>query len=256
MRKKWIAVGLILIFSGLIMIPMGMNTVSISFIPDPENFYTKTNTWNISGYFEKDRRLTLSITPAEKWGLVAGDFMGSLPDEFAKYNETIAGMVRTYHIDYIYLFINITDPKNGTTRFCALYFTVNNPNALFPPINPDPFVVAVSSNDGGLKFPDQLIVDREGNYLYLDDIWGITTYNGTYKISIWEDPELRALGSPLKLELQSARIIEEYPYYSLVPVGGVVVGTGVVSSLLGTKASKKTRKIYRKGYKNKRSKIK
>jgi len=257
MKKKWIAIGLILVLSGLIMIPIGINSTSIGFISDTKSpTYTETNSWNISGYFKENRKLTLTITTNNKWGLMAADFWGDLPEEFAMLNETIKGL----NMYYIYLTVNITDPKNGTTMFRVLYVTPKNPssNTLAPPLRL--FSVAVSFNDGGLKFPDELVV-KENNYLYLKedvggDVWGITTYSGTYKVSIKEDSTLKVFGPPLKLKLESALVVKESPYYFLVPIGGVVVSTGVVSSLLGTKASKKPRKVYRKGYKNKRSKIK
>ena len=250
MKKKWIAIGLTLVLSGLIMVPIGINSTSIGFIQDTKSpTYTETNSWNISGYFKENRKLTLTITTNKRWGLIAAEFLGDLPEEFAVLNETLWGL----NMYYIHLTVNVTDPKNGTTMFRVLYVTPKNPpsNTLEPPLLL--FSVAVSSNDGGLKFPDELVV-KENNYLYLKkdvggDVWGITTYSGTYKVSIKEDPALKMFGPPLKLKLESALVVKESPYYFLVPIGGVVAGAGVVSSLLGTKASKKTRKIYRKGYK-------
>jgi len=247
MKKKWIALGLILIFSGLIMIPTGANLTSSAFVPESKDYPPVTNDWSISGYFEANRKLTLSITPNDEWAMLGGEFYGDIPPEFAMLNNTILSQ----HISYIYLRINITDPKGGITSFCALYFILESSRTWKQYLALE--AVAVSSNDGGLKFPEYILSDKWEKYLYLDlnkdrAIFGITSYNGTYRVHIKEDPALKSLGPPLKLELRSERIVETHPYYFLVPVGGVIASAGVFSSIFGMKATTKPKRRKKRIY--------
>jgi len=243
MKKNLAFAGLILTFAGIIIISIGTNTTSLTFKPEgsPEIVY---NSWNISRTFEKGHKLTLSITTNPKWGFLGADFSGDLPEEFSSLNETIISQ----HINFIYLRVNVTDRYGGVTGFCILYFVVETSQ---PFLSLDPFAVAVSYNHGGLDFPDDLVMFKENNYLYLKgkEITGITAYRGEYKVNIWKDPELKAYGDPVKLELKSELVVKEHPYYFLVPLGGITIGIGTTTSIWGTK--KGTGKIHKYGMKRK-----
>ena len=241
MHKGWLLVGMLFIIFGSLAAAVGVSATSLTFSNDDDfKPVSVTKSWNISGYFEKNRRLTVSITVNRDWGVLAADYFGDLPPEFSKLNETLT-LNKQY---YIYLYVNVKDPKGGITRFCVLYFAVNDPQYIFPRL--DLFAVAVSSNAGGLEFPDDLLVGKDNGYLYLKreyKICGITHYDGVYNISIEEDPALTSIGPPLKLELSSQLVSVEHPYQFLTYIGGVFITGGAISFVAWKRDEIKRKKL-------------
>ena len=233
--------GVILVFAGLLLIPLGISSKSRYFSSDLDSKrVTVYDSWSVSGSFEKNRKLTLSISPNPEWGWKAAEFAGAWPPEFSWLNKTMRE--DTARVE---LRVNIIDPNNGTTSFLVLYLAGPSSETFKPP--PLTFFgVAVSSNDGGLDFSG-LIIQREGEYLYLDPrvvderICGITVYNGSYKVSIYKNPMLKFLGNPIKLELWSEIIVEDRPYLFLVPLGMGVSGFGLASSLWAVRRTSRRR---------------
>jgi len=240
LRRELLAFGIVLVFVGLLLIPVGVSSKSLYFASDTASErVTRHDSWSIEGYFEENRKLTLSIGTNPDWGWVAADFIGDFPKEFSKLESVLGNK------PFIYLRINVTDPDGGNTSFCVLY--LQGPSGDTP--EPPPltvFGIAVSSNDGGLTFSG-LEVPKQGEYLYLDPrivgdkICGITTLKGVYKVSVRRDPTLSSLGNPRKLELWSEIIVEDHPYLFLVPLGIGISGFGLASSLWAVRRTSRRR---------------
>jgi len=226
MKKGWMVFSLVLAFLGLLMIPSGFNYKSLKFIPDGSKSEEEINAWSISRTFEEGRLLVFELNPNPSWGSLAYDFKGSIPPGFSDLSDFLETN------PYIYLIITVIDPLGRETNFTALY-TVHETTDPLHPFHFTLFGVAVTSNKGGLSF-DGLTLEREGEFLYLDPrvvsgtLFGITVSRGIYRVSFM-DYGLAGLGDPLKLKLSSFLVVEEKPYFFLVPSGGFFLALSIFS---------------------------
>jgi len=214
MNKPLVALGLIVLVVGL------ATTLETGTFHRKVVTYTQTwegerdKVWEISGNFTTGDRLNLTITPATDWGTWSeppgGDFT----------YPTVA-------VD-----VSIIDPNGGRTNFTFIFASIANPTTINPQLTS--FGATPTSNNGGMSMEDENILVSKNQTIYYDGIKGIVNYNGIYKAIVIQ----RFADPPRYLKLFRQELAVEMPYLFVVPIGGMVIGSGVALSTWAARKSK------------------
>jgi hypothetical protein len=224
--KKWlVAVGILLIISGLILFPSTSQDSKPTFRVESERVaIVKTSAdekhWEVSGYLNKGDRMVVGITQGLDWPF--GRF------EPAPENPEIA---------LLYVFIDIIDPPphNTKTRFVVEYALRNQQLQGGGPL------LAVwrinVTESGGLNTTS--LLDPDGTTY--QGIGGVTLYEGVYTVKVKGTFPPREW-PPTSIEIRKGILIEEKPNDSPLLLRALPTATlitvGATTSVFGLRTSK------------------
>ena len=208
MRKRLTIIGITLLFIGLI-------TISLYNVPAEkyvlEQIYQQSYAWRVSGYFEKNDRLSVGIVPNDGWGIVADTPMPQI------------GM----GIKGINLTVEVISPKNGSAVF--------NLTLIVPPNrNPNEFPPKVVAWGAYLiSKTDEFIINEDTPPLCV-----VVNETGIYTAYIADEEWLSKLKlppekttAPKEIKLARETLVVTYPYRNLFTVASgatlIVLGTSV-----------------------------
>lgn len=222
MKKDLVVLGLILIFIGLIFIPLGINYKTKVNLGNERTLGESTNSWEVSTDYDvtKGNRLILEITPGEWWWLWFEPWQGS---DFP------------IQADWRAVDIIVTDPNGGKTNITLYYVKVQTTGTT--PIAQ--FFGATVDSDGGLEMEEEYVIGESNKtkyYNYNGKFAAIAKYSGEYRVRITNGYEFGS--EPIKLELKEQRLVETRPYLLMVPVGGVILGFGIIIMIFGWRKEK------------------
>jgi hypothetical protein len=176
--------------------------------------------WEITGNLTAGNALNFSLVPDTNWSFYGEKPPPDLPIPY----------------DVIMCDICIVDPNGGKTNFTQIY-AITDQTGLYPVVKY--FGAKLTSNDGGISMRDTAIIGEYNQTIYYVGIEGIVKYTGAYKVIVvrlWQP------SPPRHLYLLGKRVDVKMPYLFVVPLGGLVIGFGVV---LSTWAAKEPRRISR-----------
>jgi len=243
MNKIAIALGIILILSGLILFSVqGTQQLSVN---GKDQWYKEVeNGWSIPpAYFKKEEILNLKYRIGANWGWP--------PNDLTSIEGIVFERVKV-------LYVRFTETSSGNyTEFAVIL--------IIPPPPYDPAQISAHprieiTHDGGvLAVLNYTKVDEYGTVQYYteENIGGMAKYDGSYAVatelycpggpklqniwvdennqthSEWVDPDL-----PTNLYLYKLSVESSYPYKSLLIASPVTMGIGVVAFVWGTKTNK------------------
>lgn len=126
--------------------------------------------------------------------------------------------------------VNITSPSGGNTTFRVLFT-----DSLQPDVN---ITLWSKDNDSGLIVSDPV-----------EGIGGVAEYDGLYTATVYTIyPHLiyPPDGTLAWLSLYKTIVEKKYPYFTVLPLGIVLVVAGATLSIWGAKSSKKPTRLRRK----------
>jgi len=213
------ASGIVLVLIGLLFIAMSM--ASQSKVEYEEVNYVgrdKDPSWEVEGYFEKGEYLVVDYRYGFNWTMLPVPAMSNLYPG----------------VDLVLVFFNISGPDGNVSWFGEYLGILKGMLVRMP---------------NGTKFVDELSNDGLIVSSPLDEIGGITKHSGLYKVKIMgvfgEQPFLQA-EPPAYLSLKKKYIITFQPLGYLLPFGLILIVTGIIISLWGTKGSKRKTQRFRK----------
>jgi len=209
--KKWVfAFGLILILVGIIMVSR-YNINNKRIVPTQVKVKGVNDQPSVSSEFIAGDTIFLEIRVGRDW-------------PFGYFEDP----------GILYVFIDFVDPRGNVTKFDMEYGLTETEGNIYE------WFLNVTKNEGGLLVPTPFLEERV--------IGGVVLFNGTYTATvkvedIWpprEDPP-----SSLTLYKTEIKIITEYPYIALLPIGVSLIVVGGAVSLFGLKSGK-SKKLVKK----------
>jgi len=198
MMKWFLAVGLILITSGLIL--TGNYRYSSEAVTSISVANT-SQTWGLTANLTKDDKIVVLIYQGGDWPVGLFD-----PEE-----ET--------QLPLLYVGINITDPRGNLTLFLIRYIKSYE---RFPLSIMD---INITVNEGGLD-ASSLYKPNTNSYW---DVGGVVQFNGTYSFSVSHVYPHRD-EPPSKIDVRKGIVVTEYPFTNYLPIGVIVTTAGVTLS--------------------------
>jgi hypothetical protein len=223
MRSKFLGLGLVLIFSGVV-ITSFYNAQSESYVH--QQSYTKPNAFQTWGYFSKGEELVLGIVPSDTW-LTYIDFLeSSVVPEFLDVTIRVE--------------INNTDGQK--TVVDLIFITYATTSGDYARLSPQ--AAYTNFTTGGLS-------NFEGATGEGGAIKGIVESSGTYTATLMgipTDPNiLYDLNiPPTSVSLSRFLIQKNYPYRGIWPIGVAFIVSGGFSSFWAKRQNKKQNSLRKK----------
>jgi hypothetical protein len=177
-----------------------------------------TGDWNVSALFTTGERLMFVIKDGDGWGWYATDLN--------------PGSLSTY--ESLYIDVSIIDPTGGKTNFTIVFEKVQSATALVPSLSF--FAGNLTSNDGGLIMePEYVWVANNQSVYYnyaqegIGGVGGITKYTGIYTAVV--DKTWGGSTPPKYLKLYEQGVSTKLPYLFMVPIGVVIMVSGIALSV-------------------------
>lgn len=203
MRKAFVALGIILVFAGVIV--TSASTIATEKSERSTVATAPRNSWEVSGRLNEGDKLSVEFNPPNLDELL-------VPDPTLK------------------LLVEVTDSHGGKTVFEVEFKRGFGGNTLLNN-------VTVVSKEDGLTVSDPPIQEVGGTVPYTDDyLANITTRKTARYITPTEGEEYWA---PSNLRLVKEVVHKEYPYLFGLPIGILLVVVGGSLSFWGVRSSKR-----------------
>jgi hypothetical protein len=227
MRSKFFLLGLVLVFSGILITSL-YNASSKSYVYQQD--YSETDSFQVSGYFTKGEELVFAMVPSNTW-LDWIDFLGYTPDY---YNGT------NYLEATIQVRINNTDGQR--TAINLIFFTYATTTGEYAQLSLQS--VYTNFTTGGLANIGSAS-EKQGAFK------GVVETSGTYTVEILgppSDPKILYDEHipPTSITLNRYVAQESYPYRWTWPIGVALVVSGGFSSFWSRRQTKKQKLVRKK----------